>query len=165
MEQDTHTPQYSVECLTLLTQRSERSLFVSGGELKLSKCFWYLIQWLWESNNIPYMASSEECLGILSIMQGIDTDAPIRIQLLEPSEYHLTLGVHINQMGTLLLELLKQARKFSAAAAHKSLDRVDAYIMYKIFCTPSLHYPLPISNITSKALTYMQTNLLKTFKW
>jgi hypothetical protein len=60
MEQDTQPPQYSVEGLTLLAQTTERALFVSGGELELSKCFWYLIQWIWESKHIPYMASSEE---------------------------------------------------------------------------------------------------------
>jgi hypothetical protein len=78
-----------------------------------------------------------------------------------------TFGVHLNPMGTHetnMLELLKQARQFSAAAAHKSLDRVDAHIMYKIFCTPALHYPLPVSNIPSKALKSMQTKLLKLFK-
>jgi hypothetical protein len=46
MEQNTHPPQYSVEGLTLLTKTSERALCVSRGELELSKCFWYLIQWL-----------------------------------------------------------------------------------------------------------------------
>jgi hypothetical protein len=111
------------------------------------------------------MASIEECPGILSITQGTDMDTPIIIQFLEPSESHRTLGVHLNPMGTYnaqLIELMKQARQFSAAAAHKSLDRVDAYIMYKIFCTPALHYSLPASNIPSKALKSMQTNLLKT---
>jgi hypothetical protein len=36
--------------------------------------------------------------------------------------------------------------------------------MYKLLCTPSLHYTLPVSNIPSKALKSMQTKLLKTFK-
>jgi hypothetical protein len=49
MEQYTQPPQYSVEGLTLLAQMAERALFVSGGTLELSKCFWFLIQWLWDS--------------------------------------------------------------------------------------------------------------------
>jgi hypothetical protein len=44
MEQDTHPPHYSVEGLTLLAQKALQALFVSGGELELSKCVWYLIQ-------------------------------------------------------------------------------------------------------------------------
>jgi hypothetical protein len=168
MEQDTHPPQYSVECLTLLAQTAERALFVSGEELELSKCLWHPIQWLWDSKNRPYMTSSEEFPGILYVVQGTDTDTPIMIQQLEPSESHSTLGVHLNTMGThktQLIELLKQSQQFSAAAAHKSLDRADAYIMYKIFCAPALHYPLPVRNIPSKALKSMQTNLLKELKW
>jgi hypothetical protein len=60
MEKDTHPPQYSVEGLTPLAQTAERVLCVSGGESEISKCFWFLIQWLWGSKNRPYMASSEE---------------------------------------------------------------------------------------------------------
>jgi hypothetical protein len=89
------------------------------------------------------------------------------IQRLEPFESHRTLGVHLNPMvthDTQLLELLKKAPQFSAAAAHKSLDRVYAYIMYKILCTPVIHYPLPVSKIPNKELKSMQKNLLKTFK-
>jgi hypothetical protein len=92
---------------------AERALFVSGGELELSNCLLYLIQWLWESKNRPYMASSEECPGILSITQGTDRDLPIIIQRLEPSESHCTLDVHLNPMGThetQLLDLLEKAR-------------------------------------------------------
>jgi hypothetical protein len=112
MEQDTHPPQYSVEGLTLLAQTAERSLFVSGGELKLSKFFWYLIQWLWDSKIRPYMESSEEFPGIHSITQGTDMDPPIMIQPLEPSETHRTLGVHLNPIRThetQLLQLLKKS--------------------------------------------------------
>jgi hypothetical protein len=36
--------------------------------------------------------------------------------------------------------------------------------MYRIFCTPALHYPLPVSNITKRELKSMQKNLLNTFK-
>jgi hypothetical protein len=166
-EQDTQTPQYSVEGLTLLAQTAERALFMSGGELELSKYFLYFIQWLWDIKNRPYMASIKEFPEILSITKGTDTDSPIMLQCLEPSESQRTLGVHLDSTGiheTQLLELVKKARQFSAAAAHKSLDRVDSYIVYKILCTPALHYPLPVSNIPSKELKYMQMNLLKTFK-
>jgi hypothetical protein len=154
MEQDTQPRQFSVEGLTLLAQTAERALFISGGDLELSKFFWYLIQWMWDSKNRPYMASSEEFPGVLSITLGTDTDKPIMIQCLEPSTSHHTLGVHLNRMGshkTQLMELLKQARKFSAAEARKILDQVDASIMYKIFFSTALHYPLPFSNIPSKA--------------
>jgi hypothetical protein len=166
MGKDTQPPQYSVKGLTLLAQTAERAMCVPGGELELPKCFWYLIQWIWDSKHRPDMVSREECPGILSINQGTDTDTPIMIQHLEPSESHRTLGVHLNPMGThktQLLQLMKQARQFSAAAAHNSLDQVDAYIMYQIFCTPALHYPLRVCNIPSKALKSMQPNLLKMF--
>jgi hypothetical protein len=36
--------------------------------------------------------------------------------------------------------------------------------MYNVLCTSALHYQLPLSNITSKDLKSVQTNLLKTFK-
>jgi hypothetical protein len=111
MEQDIQPPQYSVEGLTLLAKTAERALFVSGGELKLSKCFSYLLQWLWDSKNRPYMASSDEFPGILYITQGTDTYSPIIIQRLEPYESHRTIGIHLNSMGThetQLLELLEK---------------------------------------------------------
>jgi hypothetical protein len=63
-----------------------------------------------------------------------------------------------------LLELLKKTGQLSAATAHKSIYQVNAYIMYKILCTPELHYPLTVSNIPNKELKSMQKNLLKTFK-
>jgi hypothetical protein len=91
---------------------AERAMLVSVGALELSKCFWYLIQWPWDSKNIPYMMSSKKLPSIHSITQGADTDTPIMIQLLDPSESHCTPGVHLNPMGThdtQLLELMKQA--------------------------------------------------------
>jgi hypothetical protein len=111
MEQVTHPHQYSVEGLKLLPQTAERALFVSGGELELSTCFWYLIQWLWYSKNRHYMASSEELPGILSIKKGTDIASPITIQRLEPYESHRTLGVHLNPMGTHDTQLLELLRK------------------------------------------------------
>jgi hypothetical protein len=71
------------------------------------------------------MASSDEFPGILSITQCTYTYSPIIIQRLEPYESHRTIGIHLNPMGsheTQLLELLKKARHFSAAAAHKRLE-------------------------------------------
>jgi hypothetical protein len=113
------------------------------------------------------MASTEEYLGVLSITQGTYTDTPNMIQRLEPSESNCNLGVHLDPMGsheTQPMDLLKQGRQFSAAAVHKSIDQVNDNIMYKILCTPEIHYPLPVSNIPSKALKSMQTNLLKKLK-
>jgi hypothetical protein len=165
MDQDTHTPTYSVEGIILLSQNAERALFVPGGDLELFKFFWYLIQWIWDRNNIPYMASSEECPGILSITQGTDTDSPIMIQRLEPSELHARFTPQSNgNPRDSKARAPEKVRQFSAAATHKSLDRVDAHTMCKIFFTPVLHYPLSVSNIPNKELKSMQKNLLKTFK-
>jgi hypothetical protein len=132
-----------VDGLTLLAQTAERALCVSGGKLELSKCFWYLIQWLWDSRNRPYMASSNKCSGRISMTQGISTTTPITITRLEPSESHRTLGVYLNPLGsheTQMVELIKRTRSFSSAATHRSL------------------------NIPNKALKSLQTNLMKTLK-
>jgi hypothetical protein len=85
------------------------------------------------------MASSEECPGIISIKQVADVDTPIMIHSSEPPGSYHTFGVHLSPMGihdTQLLELMKHARQFSAAATHKSLDRADAYINYMYSISP-----------------------------
>jgi hypothetical protein len=83
-----------------LSQKAERALFVSGGALELTQCFWYLIHWLWDHRGRAYLASSSiESPATLSMTQRDNLNDRMEITRLEPSDPHWTLGCYLNIPG------------------------------------------------------------------
>ena len=45
-----HSPQDLADKIEIIAQDFERKIYSTGGNLSLPKCFWYLIDWVWEDN-------------------------------------------------------------------------------------------------------------------
>jgi hypothetical protein len=90
----------------------EGCLRVTGGALKPSKSFWYLIDWKWENNHWRY-ANEAETPGTITVL---DNGQRIALRRYEPSQSNMTLGIHLamdgNQKGE-ISHLRKEAVDFA----------------------------------------------------
>jgi hypothetical protein len=77
----------------------EGCLRATGGGLKPSKSFWYLIDWKWNGNNWTYQ-TKEDSPGDLTVF---DNGHRVTLRRFEPAESNVTLGIHLamdgNQVG------------------------------------------------------------------
>jgi len=103
-------------------------LQVTGGNIKPSKSFWYLIDWKWTGQNWKYL-NSEEAPGELFITT--ETGERITLARYEPSQSNPTLGLHLamdgNQKGHKSY-LRKEAENFAdRLRTSAGLEKNDAW--------------------------------------
>jgi hypothetical protein len=77
----------------------EGCLRVTGGGLKPSKSFWYLIDWKWNGTHWIYQ-TKEDAPGDLTVL---DNGHRVTLRRFEPADSNVTLGIHLamdgNQVG------------------------------------------------------------------
>jgi len=65
-------------------QTWERLLWMTGGALKLKKCFWYFIEWKWTAMGAPAMMTIDETPGrTIQLTQGSNHATLIMIKRVE----------------------------------------------------------------------------------
>jgi len=70
--------------LTILAQQWEHLLFTTGGEICLSKSFWYLLSWKWTKAGTARPNSSSASPASLQLTSGYDTNK-INVPRVEPT--------------------------------------------------------------------------------
>ena len=79
--------------LQIEAQLWEELLYGTGGELELSKCFYYIAHWKWKPDGSAYLATPEEMGGNLIKITNSATGKEIEIEHKSCAEAHRTLGV------------------------------------------------------------------------
>ena len=54
-----YSPQDLADKIAIIAQDFERKLYSTGGNLSLSKCFWYLIDWVWDDDGTAKMRKNQ----------------------------------------------------------------------------------------------------------
>jgi hypothetical protein len=86
-----------LEELTATAQLWERLLTASGGALELSKCFYYIVHWIWEGGNAR-LARLDELNKKIELTDSI-TNERVSVRAKETNESHKTLGIFLNPTG------------------------------------------------------------------
>jgi hypothetical protein len=74
----------------------------SGGKLELTKCFYYLLSWKWDSKGNPIAEMAEEQTtinGITKISLNKNNNEPVKLEQKEIDISHKTLGTYKCLMG------------------------------------------------------------------
>ena len=100
---NTENREVVTEQITRIAQDFEKKLFCTGGELALHKCYWYLIDWKWEENGTPWMATRAESKGEIILTKGYCSEK-ITIERLECMEAVWTIGVRTCSSGQQITE-------------------------------------------------------------
>jgi hypothetical protein len=91
LEED-ETMESLVEATEEAAQCWESLLFSTGGKLELSKCFFYLVYWVFNEEGEPSMLGPDAVTQQVQIIDS-KTNLPIEIEIRPSNESHKTLGV------------------------------------------------------------------------
>jgi hypothetical protein len=137
----------------------EQLLNTSGGELELSKCFYYLLSWKWtrDGNPIPQSILEQNIEQIK--IQLTTTKEVIKLEQKEVHESHKTLGTYkciCGKENTQFQILMEKSSKLIEKAVKGQFKRKQAWLAYKCFYIPSMVYCLSAVNMEERQLIMIQ---------
>jgi hypothetical protein len=91
----------------------EQLLSATGGKLELTKCFYYILQWVFDSEGVlSHMSKQDlEDSGVKLQIHENGKDQPTEIKHLDCDEAHCTLGVYKTITGNQKEQKIKLVRK------------------------------------------------------
>ena len=134
------------QCLRRMQARAqswEKLLFLTGGQLNLSKCFWYYISWKW-TDGLPSLSTIADTPGTISIRPGNSPTFQI-IQRVETTAALKTLGLPTSPSGTTPAQFQHVAEKMQTLIQNLQkihLTRTEADIVIPVYIHPKISYCL-----------------------
>ena len=98
-----YTPQEIALKIETIAQDFERKLFSTGGNLSLHKCFWYLIDWIWDDSGNAQMQKIDQGEADIVLTQG-NFNEKYKIKREEVDTAIRTIGVRVNPKGDNTIE-------------------------------------------------------------
>jgi hypothetical protein len=166
-----HNPQKSYDLLVAMVddaqkmaQRWERLLWSTGGKLELTKCFTYILHWVFDDTGKPTLATNdflEKKLEIQPIkIQQSGTGEIDQLEQKECTEPHRTLGPIIapdrKQKGE-SQRLTTKSRKHADDLRVARVAPKDANTYTHSIYLPSITYSAPITSFSKKELHKIQS--------
>jgi hypothetical protein len=130
----------------------ESLLTATGGKLELSKCFFYLMYWVFNKEGEPRLLEPEELPYPIEIVDSV-TKEMIRIETRSCTKAHKTLGVMESPNGDYTAEtkrLREKANDFARKASLMSVSEKDATTLYFSMIHPSMRYSAPAGTLERK---------------
>ena len=140
----------------------ENLLWSTGGELELSKCFFYVMHWYFDEKGQPQLANNETLKRLkceIKITESA-TNQEANIRLLDSSEDHTTLGVKANPTGDSHGEAIRMKNKskcIATGARTSALSRTESWSHYKQKWLPVMQYSLLATALTPKQCKVIET--------
>jgi hypothetical protein len=160
-----HTPHHLLQVLQTDAQHWERLLFVSGGKLKLNKCFFCLMIWHFSDDGTPTLTPKAQLPHSLMIAQGNDT-APTEIAHKDCSTAHKTLRVmkapNRSQAGE-IARLHDKCKAHAKAMLSNSVSSTDSTVACRVCHLPSIACSLSTTCITAKCFSKIQGPAVSAF--
>ena len=136
-------------------------LEASGGKLELSKCFYYILTWNFDSEGFAYADTIEQQRDYVAPISIPKTNSEelVEIAQKEPTEAHKTLGCFKTISGCereQIKYLQEKADKFSLQAKHSTMTRKQARFAYKCKYFSSMRYGLPSCSLEKSSIEKIQ---------
>ena len=141
---------------------------MTGGKLELSKCFYYILQWIFDDEGkLTHTTKDElEAMGVMIQVQEAGKAAPRMIKHLDCATAHRTLGLHKTPMGNQdeqLKKLQENSARIAGAIATSSITRAQATTAWNALYIPSVAYPLLATYFQEEDLTSLENKVLMAF--
>ena len=139
----------------------EQLLFITGGKLELSKCFWIPITWRWRKGE-PVMNPHTQSGIELKITES-ESGNKITIPKLLPSKAEKRLGISHAVDGNCIQEYKnwKQYTETFATKIQKArLDRVGGYHAYRTMWCSKFRYSAPVICFSKAQLEVLQKKII-----
>jgi hypothetical protein len=151
------------ESLQNKAQSWERLLHTTGGALKPSKCFCYIMIWDWASG-FPILRSKRKITHPITIIDS-PSHQPVTINMKGYGEAERTLGVRIAPIGTQTSEiawLTEKAATFAKRISQGHLSREEAAVAYHSVYIPRMTYSLGSTTLSPDEARKIQSEPLMT---
>jgi hypothetical protein len=132
----------------------------SGGVLQLSKCLYYIVDFVFDQTGNPKMMVPEHSPLLISTTPS-STPQPIR--MLSPHESHKTLGCYRALNGNESLQytiLLNKSKDWAIQLKSKFLTRQEAWMCYHNYFVPQIMYSLMTTNFTQVQCQTIQSPVI-----
>jgi hypothetical protein len=120
----------------------------SGGKLELSKCFFYILSWKFdtEGNGIPMTIDEQQAQHVVPISIKAEHNHSVIFSQKEVNMAHKALGCYKAIDGNesdQITYLTAKSRQYGRKLYITSLTRIQANAAYKTIYIPSMRYGLP----------------------
>ncbi len=139
----------------------EKLLFLTGGKLELSKCFWLPITRKWRHGE-PVMNGMQGYRKDLKLKESESGDI-IRIPRIVLSTAEKRLGIRYSVDGTWLQEYkywIEFSSNFAQKIRQSRLDRVGGYQSYKSIWCAKFRYSAPAISLSTSQLKKIQQRII-----
>ncbi len=147
--------------LKLMAKHWERLLYLTGGKLELTKCFWIPITWKWKRGE-PCLISRRGC-GVKLTLTESESGTKIVIPRINHNQAEKRLGVRYSVDGSWKSEFnfwIQYSSKFATKIRQARLDRLSGEHAYKTFWCSKFRYCAPIVSFTKSQLQRIQQKVI-----
>jgi hypothetical protein len=141
-------------------------LQASGDKLELTKCFYYLLAWQFNTEGNPIPMTMEELPPTLIQVHDLKLNKLVTIKQKDVREAHRTLGVYKTVVGDEQCHyeyLQEKSDKYAQTTATARLSRRQARTAYSTMYMPAMLDGLPAMSYSNKTLTELQSNAVSKF--
>jgi predicted RNase H-like HicB family nuclease len=152
------TPEEVVNEMKIAAQWWEQLLHASGGKVELSKCFYYIVYWIYDEEGIATMVDPKKISNQIEILDS-ETKQLVNIESKPSNEPHKTLGVMECPSGLYKEEfnrLIKKARGFAQRLATTTITQQAARVLYQSMYIPSMSYSLTVGTFSIEQCVKIQ---------
>ena len=159
--QSTQTEAQVKKKLQIMATTWERLLYLTGGKLELSKCFWIPVIWKWKKGD-PVIDKCTDS-GIELRIRDSENGQKITIPRIQPTDAEKRLGIHYSVDGSWAYEY-KRWLSFSKDYAWKirtaRLDRLGGLQAYKTLWCSKFRYGAPIFGFNKRQAINIQKRII-----
>ena len=147
--------------LKLMASRWEKLLYLTGGKLELSKCFWIPIVWEWRKGEPVLLKKKRQVYEM--ILTESESGNKVRIPRSHPTAAEKRLGVRYSTDGKWTREFVFW-KEFSADFATKvrraKMDRAGGYHTYNTLWCSKFRFGAPVVSFTEPQLIQIQKKII-----
>ena len=139
----------------------ERLLFLTGGKLELTKCFWMPITWAWKKGD-PILSRSRSG-GVELHLKESESGQRVLIPRIKGSDVEKRLGVRYSIDGSWKGEYtfwIHYSTDFVTKLRKARLDRIAGEHAYKTLWCSKFRYCAPVVSFTPKQLIKIQQKVI-----
>ena len=145
-----------------MSQLWEQLLYISGGRLELSKCFWVPINWKWV-NGKPTMKSTRSYSGKQLYLIESETNDEVLIPRVSGREAIKRLGIRTNCAASWAAEYKiwsEFSKSFGTRIRNARLGRIAGYHAYHAMWMSKFRYSAPVIGLTIKQLQQIKRGIV-----
>ena len=147
--------------LRRMSQLWETLLYITGGRLELSKCFWVPITWKWTNGKPTLVQKHNKCEALY--LRESETKDMIKIPRKVGSDVEKRLGVYHSCDGRWTYEYnrwRKLSQEFGEKLKKAQLDRLGGYLAYHALWVAKFRYSAAVMGLTNYQLTQIQKKII-----